>query len=185
VNERIIDDWLIEHYSGAWPLDEQRARALRNRALHSPGIAPPVVDTVFRGMANVTPAEFARARLQSKSQPRNMSWTLSHAMARSFANAEFSKARPLPGRLAVVWAARAAPDKMLLNSAVIASCRPRVANFWHEVWQEPLGPTIRKEREVIVLAPLTLIGVEAWPMGSPRLVEVPFQNVLFGRRCAK
>lgn len=170
LDEATVHAWLIDHYSHKVKLSQPRIATLLGLRDAYPFLRAPSTETIYRGLANVSPA--VAGKLVGSSDPaRDKSWTTSPEQAVKFARGEYIRPDAIASeKIGVVMHARVDPDRLLLDAVAIAGI-PAIADAMHPIWNEPLGPAIMTEREVVVLGPAEVERVEVLPM--PRMDRGP------------
>jgi 2'-5' RNA ligase len=162
-DEATVHSWLIDHYSHKAKLSQPRIAALLELRDAYPYLRAPATDAIYRGLSNVSPG--VAGKLVGESNPAvDKSWTTSPEQAVRFASGDYIPADDVDDeKVGAVMHAKADPERLLLDAEAIAAI-PEVANVIHPIWNEPLGPSILAEREVVVLGPVDVERVDVVPM---------------------
>lgn len=164
VDEATVKQWLVEHVSDARKMPRDRMAKLKSVEDVYPYLAPPAVNTVYRGLRNIKRSQ-AGSLVGMSDAVKDKSWTTNLEVAAKFATTDWTLEEPDDDRVGVVLVADAEPGKLLLNHELLADLEG-VADQWHDKWDETLKQAIEDEREVLALEPLHVRTVKIVPMAS-------------------
>lgn len=163
-DEATAKAWVVEHLLDARKMPRPRMVALKGIEDQHAWLKPPRVDTVYRGLRNLTrrAADHRDGLLHPSDPVRDKSWTTSRKVADEYALAEHTVEDREAGRVGAVIEARATPAALLLNADEMAKVIG-IGDVIHPDDGKPLRDMIIAEREVIALDSLDVVDVHVLP----------------------